>query len=82
MNILSKLFEVVVALFALMMAFGAIALLVLDWQGIPYLMFMALIIYLLVPRTWGVIGFSVAIFIAFFYILFMFLTAILWQPMH
>ena len=82
MNIISKLFEVVVALLALVMAFGAIAIFALDWHGIPYLVFMSLIIYLLVPRAWGVIGFSVAIFVASFYLIFLFITALFWQPMH
>lgn len=80
MNIIWGCFEVVVALLALMMAIGAIGLLGMQLSTIPYLGFMAIIIYLLVPRTWGVFGLSLAIFIASFYLFSMFLLVLFWQP--
>lgn len=82
MNIIWGCFEVVVALLALMMAIGAIGLLGMQLSTIPYLGFMAIIIYLLVPRTWGVFGLSLAIFIASFYLFSMFLLVLFWQPVY
>ena len=72
--------EVVVAIVALIMAGLAMALFGMNISTLPYLAYMALVLYLLVPRQWGVFGYSVAIMVASVYLYAMFVFAIFGQP--
>ncbi|MBQ9216177.1 MAG: hypothetical protein IJ159_05415 [Prevotella sp.] len=72
--------EVMTAIIALMIAVGAFLLGVLGMRYMLYLVFIAIIIYHIIPRRWGVIGYSGAIIIASIYFIFMFLSAIVEQP--
>ena len=72
--------EAMTAIIALMFAVGAFLLGVLGMRYMLYLVFIAIIIYHIIPRRWGVIGYSGAIIIASIYFIFMFLSAIVEQP--
>lgn len=80
MNIIWRCFEVLVAFVAIMMAIGAMSLFAMSVSFIPYLGFVAIIIYLLVPKRWGVFGLSLAIMAASIYLAFMFLSSLFGQP--
>ena len=79
-KILGTTIEIILGIVAAIVAIGVIGLFGMHLAGIPYLGFMALVVYLIVPRKWGVIGFSIAIIVASVYLAFMLLFAIFWQP--
>jgi hypothetical protein len=73
--------EVLAAIIALMFAVGAFLLGVLAIRYMIYLVFFAIIIYHIIPRRWGVFGYSVATIIASIYYFMMFVSAIFMQPL-
>lgn len=79
-EILWTIVEVVAVIVALLMAVVAVALFGINVSTLPYLAYMVLVLYLLVPREWGMFGYSVAIIVGSIYLANMFLFAMFWQP--
>lgn len=79
-EILWTIAEVVAALVALLTTFLAMALFGMNISTLPYLAYMALVLYLLIPRKWGMFGTCSAIIVACIYLANMFLFAMFWQP--
>ena len=79
-EILWTIVEVVAVIVALLMAVVAVALFGINVSTLPYLAYMVLVLYLLVPREWGMFGYSVAIIVGSIYLINMFLFAMFWQP--
>ena len=79
-EILWTIAEVVAALVALLTTFLAMALFGMNISTLPYLAYMALVLYLLIPREWGMFGTCGAIVVGCIYLAFLFLFAIFWQP--
>ena len=79
-EILWTCIEVVVALVALLMAFVAMALFGMNISTLPYLAYMALVLYLLIPREWGMFGTCAVIVAGSIYLVFMFLSTLVNQP--
>lgn len=72
--------EVVVAIVTILMATVVLALFGMNLATLPYLAFMVLVLYQIVPRKWGVFGTCSAIIVACIYLANMFLFAMFWQP--
>lgn len=79
-EILWTIVEVVAVIVALLMAVVAVALFGINVSTLPYLAYMVLVLYLLVPREWGMFGYSIAIIVGSIYLANMFLFAMFWQP--
>ena len=65
---------------AVIMVIGTMALYGMSLSFIPYLGLMAVVVYLLVPRKWGVVGLSLALMAGCIYLAFMFFFSIFGQP--
>lgn len=72
--------EVVAALVTLLMAICLFGLVGMSISFLPYVGYMALVLYLLVPRDWGMFGTCGAIVVGCIYLAFLFLFALFWQP--
>lgn len=81
-EIIWTVLDVVSALVAILMAIVTMAMFVMSISTIPYLAYMALVLYLLIPREWGVFGASMAIVAGCIYLMNMFIFAIFWQPLY
>lgn len=79
-EILWTIAEVVAALVALLVVLGILCLVGMSLFFLPYLAYMALVLYLLIPRDWGMFGTCGAIVVGCIYLAFLFLFAIFWQP--
>ena len=79
-EIIWTVLEVVAALVTLLMAIGLFGLVGMSLFLLPYLAYMALVLYLLIPREWGMFGTCGAIVVGCIYLAFLFLFAIFWQP--
>ena len=79
-EILWTIVEVVVAIVTILMAIVVLALFGMNLATLPYLAFMVLVLYQIVPRKWGMFGTCSAIIVACIYLANMFLFAMFWQP--
>ena len=79
-EIIWTVLEVVAAIVALLMALGLFCLVGMNISFLPYVGYMALVLYLLVPWDWGMFGTCAAIVAGCIYLAFLFLFAIFWQP--
>lgn len=79
-EILWTIVEVVVAIVTILMATVVLALFGMNLATLPYLAFMVLVLYQIVPREWGMFGTCSAIIVACIYLANMFLFAMFWQP--
>ena len=79
-EIIWTVLEVVAAIVALLMALGLFCLVGMNISFLPYVGYMALVLYLLIPREWGMFGTCAAIVGGCIYLAFLFLFAMFWQP--
>lgn len=73
-------FVVVMAIIASALALGALVLFMSSITSAPLFVFVVIIIYCLVPKKWGLLGYSIAVVIAAFYLVIMFLSVFVAQP--
>lgn len=81
-RILWTCFEVVMAIIAVVIAVGALALCGLQIQLAPFVAFWAIILYYLIPKKWGTVGLAISIIVASIYISMMSLFALFGQPLY
>ena len=79
-EIIWTVLEVVAALVTLLMAICLFGLVGMSLFFLPYVGYMALVLYLLIPRDWGMFGTCGAIVVGCIYLAFLFLFALFWQP--
>lgn len=74
--------EVLMAIIALVIALGALALCGVSIQLAPFIGFLVIILYYFAYKRLGILGFSVAVIIAAIYLAFMFLSTLVEQPLY
>lgn len=81
-EILWTCFDVVMAIVAVVIAMGALALCGLQIHLAPFVAFLAIILYYLIPKKWGTVGLAMAVIVASVYIAIMFLSVMFEQPLY